>query len=453
MLAPGDEARVALVQFAHVDHVHLAASEERAEGVELDRPERLELLRPLEVALELEQSHRAQPPGRQVGLGACRRVQDDLLVAPEHEAGPRPEALDRHRHVQRAGHVAGGEGVGAPDVENGCVVRRPHRPGRRGVAEERAPVQLDDPFHVRRPRRHRLRRLVDELGHRRDRQQRVSPALGPDRRGRRGAHSGAAQRAGDVPGEDLDVVGELEEPVQAAEHALGALPGLDDEVGPGDGADEKRIACEERAVDEEAAVLGAVTGSVDRPRRDRAGRERVAVREGVMRKRGYCVAMDRDRDVVLQRQPSVTRYVVGVRVRLQHAHDAHARLFGRGQVRLDRVGGVDQQCLARVGVADEVGGAPEVLVDELPEQHPALTLAAGLAVFPIVTLQAREIGRSALVGSEPHGQDERGRESWCAARGLGGRRWLRRPPSSEGARVPRRGRAGTLGACPSPVRG
>ena len=188
-----------------------------------------------------------------------------------------------------------------------------------------------------------------------------------------------------MPGEDLDVVGELEEPVQAAEHALGALPGLDGEVGARDGADEKRIAGEERAVDEEAAVLGAVTGSVDRPRRDRAGRERVAVRERVVRIRGYCVAMDRDRDVVLERQPSVTRYVVGVRVRLQHAHDAHALLFGRREVRLDRVGGVDQQCLARVGVADEVGGTPEVLVDELPEQHPALTLAAGLAVFPIVT--------------------------------------------------------------------
>ena len=188
-----------------------------------------------------------------------------------------------------------------------------------------------------------------------------------------------------MSGEDLDVVGELEEPVQAAEHALGTLSGLDCEVRPGDGADEKRIAGEERAVDEEAAVLGAVTGSVDRTRRDRARFERVAVRERVVRIRRHCVAMDRDRDVVLQRQPSVTGHVVGVRVRLQHAHDADALLLGRREVRLDRIGGVDQKCLARVGIADEVGGAPEVLVDELPEQHPALTLAAALAVFPIVT--------------------------------------------------------------------
>ena len=76
-------------------------------------------------------------------------------------------------------------------------------------------------------------------------------------------------------------------------------------------------------------MLGAVTGSVDRPRRDRAGRELVAVRERVVRILRSRVAMDRDRDVVLERQPSVTGHVVGVRVRLQHAHDAHALLLGR----------------------------------------------------------------------------------------------------------------------------
>ena len=61
--------------------------------------------------------------------------------------------------------------------------------------------------------------------------------------------------------------------------------------------------------------------------------------------------------------------MVCVRVRLEHADDAHAFALGRFQVRFDRERRVDDDRLARVGVADEVRAATEVVVDELPKQH------------------------------------------------------------------------------------
>ena len=74
---------------------------------------------------------------------------------------------------------------------------------------------------------------------------------------------------------------------------------------------------------------------------------------------------------MLERKPAVAGDVVGVSVRLDHARDPDAVPLGFGEVRLDRVRGVDQHRLARVHVADEVGGTTEILVDELTEQHAA----------------------------------------------------------------------------------
>jgi len=56
-------------------------------------------------------------------------------------------------------------------------------------------------------------------------------------------------------------------------------------------------------------------------------------------------------------------------VRLERAHDSHALLFCRGKVLLDRVGGVDDDRLVGLLVADEIGRTAEVVVDELPEDH------------------------------------------------------------------------------------
>ena len=70
-----------------------------------------------------------------------------------------------------------------------------------------------------------------------------------------------------------------------------------------------------------------------------------------------------------QRQTPVSRDVVGVRVRLERARDLHALLLGRCEVLLDRVGGIDDNRLLRLLIADEIRRAAEIVVDELPEDH------------------------------------------------------------------------------------
>jgi hypothetical protein len=47
--------------------------------------------------------------------------------------------------------------------------------------------------------------------------------------------------------------------------------------------------------------------------------------------------------------------------------------------RLDRVRGIDDDCDALLFVADEIRGTPEIVVDELREEHSA-TLAPGAAI-------------------------------------------------------------------------
>jgi hypothetical protein len=127
---------------------------------------------------------------------------------------------------------------------------------------------------------------------------------------------------------------------------------------------------------------------VDRSHRDRADGDLVTVLEAVVLVLGTGVLVHRDRDVVLQRQPAVPGDMVGVGVGLEYAHDSNSVLRRGGKVGLDRIRGVDQDGLAFV--ADEIGGATEVLVHELAEQHCPLTLAAPLAVFPKVTSGPRE---------------------------------------------------------------
>ena len=83
---------------------------------------------------------------------------------------------------------------------------------------------------------------------------------------------------------------------------------------------------------------------------------------------------------MLERQAAVARDVVGVRVRLQHAHDADTLLLGRLEVRLDPVRGVDDDRLACPGVADQIGGAAKIVVDELAEHH-GTNLPLALACF------------------------------------------------------------------------
>ena len=125
-------------------------------------------------------------------------------------------------------------------------------------------------------------------------------------------------------------------------------------------------------------MLRPVPGRVQDGEDDVAELDPVAVRERlgiVLRLRG---GMDPHRDAVLEREPAVAGDVVGVRVGLEHRREPHAVVRGRGQVLLDRERRVDDDRLAGLLVADEVGGAAEVLVDELLEQHEG-TLTPGSA--------------------------------------------------------------------------
>ena len=94
-----------------------------------------------------------------------------------------------------------------------------------------------------------------------------------------------------------------------------------------------------------------------------------AVLERIVRVLGVGGGMDAHRDPVLEREAPVAGEMVGVGVRLDHAHDPHPAVLGLDEVLLDREGRVDDDGLARPGIADEVRGASERIVDELREDH------------------------------------------------------------------------------------
>src|ERR671915_422921 len=61
--------------------------------------------------------------------------------------------------------------------------------------------------------------------------------------------------------------------------------------------------------------------------------------------------------------------MVGVRMRLEDADDPHAVPLRLLEVVLDRVGGINYDRLPGALVADQIGRAAEVVVDELAKQH------------------------------------------------------------------------------------
>ena len=90
---------------------------------------------------------------------------------------------------------------------------------------------------------------------------------------------------------------------------------------------------------------------------------------GSLRVLGVGCRMDAHWDAVLEREPPVSGEVVGVRVRLDRADDADVALRGLLEVLLDREGRIDDDRVTGTGIADEVGGAAERVVDELREDH------------------------------------------------------------------------------------
>jgi hypothetical protein len=272
--------------------------------------------------------------------------------------------------------VTGRERAHVAHVEHDGVGGRRCERERRLRREKRAAVQLDDALHVRRPRRlrpgggrHEVPIALGECV--------VVTALEADRGRRLRAHRGTAERACDVAGVHLDAVAELDEAVQRVEEPLGARRRLDREVGARRVADEEGVAGEHEprlvaagAVDDgERAVLGPVPGRVQRAQDDPAELDLGAVFERLVRERRPGGGVNPHGQPVLEREPSVTRDVVGVRVRLEHRDELDLVSLRRIQVLLGRVGRIDDDGGSRLLVADEVRSAPEIVVDELLEQH------------------------------------------------------------------------------------
>ena len=70
-------------------------------------------------------------------------------------------------------------------------------------------------------------------------------------------------------------------------------------------------------------------------------------------------------------QPAVAGDVIGVVVGLEHMVDVHAQVAGQLQVLVDLEARVHHGGDACIAVADEIGGAAQVVVRDLPEDHGA----------------------------------------------------------------------------------
>ena len=117
-------------------------------------------------------------------------------------------------------------------------------------------------------------------------------------------------------------------------------------------------------------MLGAVAGGVHDADPHPADLDDLRVGERFEGVLGLGDRMDRHRQSVFEREAPVPREMVSVGVGLEHPVDPNTVCLGRLQVLLDVKGGVDDDGDSRFGVTDQVRGAPEVVVHELPkEQH------------------------------------------------------------------------------------
>ena len=156
---------------------------------------------------------------------------------------------------------------------------------------------------------------------------RVEAPLEADRGRGLGAHRLAAERAGDMAGEDLHAVRQLEQPPQRTEEALGAL--LRRRRGRAGPRRRRRgvavstshgSSARERSITSTQVCSGRWPGVRSRAD-DLAELELVSVGERLVLVRRLGRRVDRDRDAVLEREPAVAGEVVGVRVRLDRPHD------------------------------------------------------------------------------------------------------------------------------------
>ena len=245
-------------------------------------------------------------------------------------------------------------------------------------AQQGAAVELHDAPHRRGLGRQVGVRALDELLDRHLREHRVEAALEAERGRGLGRHAPPAQRARDVSREQLHAgVEPAEALVQRAVQRRGPLVAGHGEVGPPAVADEERVAREHeprlvaaRAVGhDQAAVLGAVPGRVEHVQRDVADVDAVGVAQRPVLVDGVRDLVDRDPAAVLLRQHAVTGDVVGVRVRLDHAHQAGAVALAQGEHLAHVQRRIDDHGLAGCLAAHEIGGTAQVAPHDLLEDH------------------------------------------------------------------------------------
>ena len=247
---------------------------------------------------------------------------------------------------------------------------------RLGLGQKRTAVEGDDALEVRRLRRQIARERPHERFLVRARREAVEAALEADGRARLLAHPGAAaERAADVARPDLGEVAEREQALDRLVQAARAFLLVDREVGPGDVADEERVARDHepglvapaRVCDEVGGVLRAMPGRRERGHRDVADRDLVAVAERLVREVDAGRRRHVDRGAGCLREPPLAGDVVGMVVRLEDVRDREAVLLGQAKIVLDVPFRVDDGGLAAVG--DDVGGAAQIVVQHLSEEH------------------------------------------------------------------------------------
>src|SRR5439155_10849756 len=190
------------------------------------------------VAAELPEANRLEQPAEALGVPVARGQQDDVAVRVDDPRGPRADAGVRHRHVEGVRRMGGVElaRVTAVDQRRAALEELERAPRGERVegdrfGDERAAVELDDPFEIRRLRLELAREALDELVLF-EAEELVRAALEADSRGRLLAHSrAAAERPADVTGPELGHVVELEQTARGVEKAVRAFLGVDREVG------------------------------------------------------------------------------------------------------------------------------------------------------------------------------------------------------------------------------
>jgi hypothetical protein len=177
---------------------------------------------------------------------------------------------------------------------------------------------------------------------------------------------------------DLAVVGQCQQlVVQRVEDLARAFGLLDRQVRSRHVADEQAVAAQHRprlraaiGVDQrERRVLGAVTRRMQGAHQQRAELQLPAILERLVLVVGVSEAVNVDLCARGRHQAPVARHVVGVVVRLQHVVDGHRPVARQLQVLVDLETRVDHGGHTGLLVADQIGGATEVVVGDLAKDH------------------------------------------------------------------------------------